>query len=131
MNNRPNIDAIDNGDSKSSIDAIDKIDAKKLQQKYSEFCQLHADCLVDNIINNQDINNLHDITLLGLSEGASALLYKNIGTSLPSDTEKELYTKVLNIVENEEDKIASLIIISKLCTEMLSKTHIAQLMAQA
>lgn len=109
---------------------IDAIDNDGLQKEYEKFCQLHADCLNKNIINNSNLENPTDITLLGLSEGAAALLYKNIVSTLSEQAEKEIYTKVLNIIEEKEDKIASLVLVSKLCTEMLSKIHLIKVMSE-
>lgn len=110
--------------------SIDNTDNERLQDEYSKFCQFHVECLTENIINNQSIDKQEDITLIGLSEASSALVYSNLGSLLASSKESELSKKVLEIVEKEEDKIASLVLVSKLCTEMLSKIHLAQRMCR-
>lgn len=95
----------------------------KVQQVYVEECAKHL-TIVSNILFNENLSQ--DSTLVGLADGFASILAKQADLDVVTKEDTKLCNDVLELVEQRGDKLKSLVLITKLCTEMLSKSMIAK-----
>lgn len=110
---------------KPSIDNTDNVIEERLLKEYELMSQKHIVHAYNLISENSELKD-ENVTLVGIIDGFNSILLSRSEIEEQELIESEkLCEEVLNIVEREEDKIKTMILISKLCSEMLLKISIA------
>lgn len=92
---------------------------QEVLKQYEQISKKHKLCAF-NIINNSSEFDAGDMNLVGLIDGFNSILIdiNNIKDKDFINSEK-ICKNIIDIIEKEEDKVKTLILINKLCTELL------------
>lgn len=98
---------------------------QEILKKYQDLSVKHKQCAY-NIISTSSEFDGADMNLVGIIDGFNSIL---VDVNNIQDTDfinsKQVCESIISIIEKEEDKIKTLILISKLCSELLLQIPIA------
>lgn len=116
---------------KANIDNTDKVIEEQILKEYEQVSQKHIACAYNLISENSALKD-ENITLVGIIDGFnSILLDKNDFEEKDFIESEKICENVLGLIEKEEDKIKTMMFVSKLCSELLLKISIASSMEEA